>query len=152
MTSSNEPPILTSEGRARLEERARRLEEETIPAVQAAIDESADELGLQVEYDLATRELERLHYVLETARSVGDIPEDPDIVQIGDWVKVKTDDGEISRYLIVDPAEAVVDVDRISADSPLAHALLGLKVGESAVIEAPSGSYTAEVVETLRQA
>jgi transcription elongation GreA/GreB family factor len=151
MSSSSEPPILTGEGRTRLEERARRLEEETIPAVQAAIEEADDELGLQLEYDLAVRELERLSYVLETARSVGDIPEDPDVVQIGDWVSLRTEDGETSRYLIVDPAEAVVDVERISADSPLAQAVLGRRVGESCIIAAPAGSYTAVIVETLRQ-
>ena len=108
MTSS-EPPILTEEGRMRLEERARRLEEETIPAVQAAIDETEDDLSLQLEHDLATGELDRLRYVLETARSVGEIPEDPDLVQIGDWVSLRTQDGEMIRHLIVDPAEAGVD-------------------------------------------
>jgi transcription elongation GreA/GreB family factor len=150
MTSS-EPPILTEEGRMRLEERARRLEEETIPAVQAAIDETEDDLSLQLEHDLATGELDRLRYVLETARSVGEIPEDPDLVQIGDWVSLRTQDGEMIRHLIVDPAEAGVDENRISADSPLARAVLGKRVGESTIIEAPSGSYTATVVETLRQ-
>ncbi len=151
MTSSSEPPILTDEGRLRLEERARRLREETIPTVQAAIEETDDELTLQLEYDLATRELERLTYVLETARSVDDTPEDPDVVQIGDWVSLKTDDGETNRYLIVDPAEAGVDTDRISAESPLAQAVLSKRVGESTIIDAPSGPYAAVIVETLRQ-
>jgi transcription elongation GreA/GreB family factor len=150
MSSSSEPPLLTDEGRKRLEERARRLEEETIPTVVAAIEETEDDLSLQLEYDLASRELEQLKYVLETAGSIDQIPEDPDVVQIGDWVTLKTQDGETERHLIVDPAEAVLDTNRISADSPLARAVLGRRVGESAVIQAPSGPYPVQIIETLR--
>jgi len=150
MSSSNEPPLLTSDGRARLEERARRLQEETIPAVLEAMDEGEDELGLQLEYDMATNELERLKYVLETARSVDEIPEDPDIVQIGDWVSIRTEDGEVERHLIVHPAEAGIDVNRISAESPLAVAVLDKRVGDEVIINAPSGAYPAKIIETLR--
>ncbi|MGH8914849.1 MAG: GreA/GreB family elongation factor [Acidimicrobiia bacterium] len=150
MSSSSEPPLLTDEGRKRLEERARRLEEETIPIVLAAIEEAEDELTLQLEYDLATRELEQLKYVLETAGSIDEIPEDPDVVQIGDWVTLQTDDGETDRHLIVAPAEAVLDSTRISAESPLALAVLGRRVGERATIDAPAGAYPVKIVETLR--
>ena len=68
--TSNEPPLLTRVGRARLEERARRLEEETIPALVEAIEEEDDEMAPRLELDLAQRELEQLKYVLETAGSV----------------------------------------------------------------------------------
>ena len=94
--------------------------------------------------------LEQLKYVLETAGSVYDIPEDPGIVQIGDWVSVKTEDGEEVRHLIVHPAEAGVDTDRISADSPLALAILGRRVSEEVTIEAPSGAYRATIIESSR--
>jgi len=150
MTSSSEPPLLTVEGRKGLEERARRLEEETIPTVLAAIEEAEDELSLQLEYDLASRELEQLRYVLDTARSIHEVPEEPGIAQIGDWVTLQTGDDESVTHLIVHPAEAVLDVSRISADSPLARAVLGLKVGDEAVVQAPSGPYTAKVVEVKR--
>ncbi|HEY4606571.1 MAG TPA: hypothetical protein VIH55_02895, partial [Acidimicrobiia bacterium] len=106
MTSSSEPPLLTVEGRKGLEERARRLEEETIPTVLAAIEEAEDELSLQLEYDLASRELEQLRYVLDTARSIHEVPEEPGIAQIGDWVTLQTGDDESVTHLIVHPAEA----------------------------------------------
>jgi transcription elongation factor GreA len=150
MTSSSEPPLLTDEGRKRLEERARRLETETIPTVLAAIEETEDDLSLQLEHDLAVRELEQLKYVLETARSIDEIPDDPDVVQIGDWVTIKTDDGETARHLLVHPAEAVLDANRVSAESPLAHAVLGGRVGDEVIIQAPSGPYPAKIVEVLR--
>jgi transcription elongation factor GreA len=150
MTSSSEPPLLTEEGRKRLEERARRLETETIPTVLAAIEETEDDLSLQLEHDLAVRELEQLKYVLETARSIDEIPDDPDVVQIGDWVTIKTEDGETARHLLVHPAEAVLDANRVSAESPLAHAVLGGRVGDEVIIQAPSGPYPAKIVEVLR--
>jgi transcription elongation factor GreA len=150
MPSSSEPPLLTEEGRKRLEERARRLETETIPTVLAAIEETEDDLSLQLEHDLAVRELEQLKYVLETARSIDEIPDDPDVVQIGDWVTIKTEDGETARHLLVHPAEAVLDANRVSAESPLAHAVLGGRVGDEVIIQAPSGPYPAKIVEVLR--
>jgi transcription elongation factor GreA len=150
MPSSGEPPLLTEEGRMRLAERARRLEEETIPALVEAIDDEDDEMAPRLEYDLAMRELEQLKYVLETAGSVYDIPEDPDVVQIGDWVTVSTGDGEEVRHLIVHPAEAGLDMTRISSGSPLAMAVLGHRVKDEVTVEAPSGPYQATIIEVLR--
>ena len=150
MTSTGEPPRLTQEGRVLLEERARRLEEETIPALVEAIEEEDDEMAPRLEQDLALRELEQLKYVLETAGNVYDVPEDPDLVQIGDWVTLRLADDEQVRHLIVDPAEAGLDTDRISSDSPLATAILGSRVGEDVTVEAPSGPYRATIVESKR--
>ena len=150
MTSTGEPPRLTQEGRVLLEERARRLEEETIPALVEAIEEEDDEMAPRLEQDLALRELEQLKYVLETAGNVYDVPEDPDLVQIGDWVTLRLADDEQVRHLIVDPAEAGLDTDRISSDSPLATAILGIRVGEDVTVEAPSGPYRATIVESKR--
>jgi transcription elongation factor GreA len=150
MTSTGEPPRLTQEGRVLLEERARRLEEETIPALVEAIEEEDDEMAPRLEQDLALRELEQLKYVLETAGNVYDVPEDPDLVQIGDWVTLRLADDEQVRHLIVDPAEAGLDTDRISSDSPLATAILGIRVGEDVTVEAPSGPYRATIVESER--
>jgi transcription elongation factor GreA len=150
MTTTGEPPRLTHEGRVLLEERARRLEEETIPALVEAIEEEDDEMAPRLEQDLALRELEQLKYVLETAGNVYDVPEDPDIVQIGDWVTLRVADDELVRHLIVDPAEAGLDTDRISSDSPLATAILGRRIGEDVTVEAPSGPYGATIVESKR--
>jgi len=150
MTSTGEPPRLTQEGRVLLEERARRLEEETIPALVEAIEEEDDEMAPRLEQDLALRELEQLKYVLETAGNVYDVPEDPDIVQIGDWVTIRVADDELVRHLIVDPAEAGLDTNRISSDSPLAAAIIGGRVGDEVTIDAPSGPYMATIEESKR--
>jgi len=153
MTASHDRTVLTGEGRRRLAERARRLREETIPALVAAMEESEDDEqdpSLQLEHDLAVNELQRLTYLLETARSADELPSDPDLVDVGDWVTIVTDDGESSRYLIVDPAEAGVDANRISSESPLARAVLGHRVSEEVEVDAPRGRYPARIAEVLR--
>jgi transcription elongation GreA/GreB family factor len=43
-----------------------------------------------------------------------------------------------------------VDTNRISADSPLAAAILGKRVNEEVTIEAPSGPYRATIIESTR--
>jgi transcription elongation factor GreA len=71
------------------------------------------------------------------------------MVQVGDWVTISEDDGS-SRYLIVHPAEAGVDLNRISSESPLAKSLLGHRVGDEVEVQAPSGRYRVAIVEVLR--
>jgi transcription elongation GreA/GreB family factor len=65
-------------------------------------------------------------------------------------VSIRTEDGETNRHLIVHPAEAVLDMNRVSAESPLAKAVLGGRVGDEVIIHAPSGPYPARIIEVLR--
>jgi len=150
MSESLHAPLLTEEGRNRLAERLRRLRDETLPELTAALDQSAQDPAVQADLDLASREVGRLAHLLKSAGSITEIPEDPDVVQLGDWVTVRTDEGETNRYLIVHPAEAAVDRQRISADSPLAVAALGRRVGDLVEIDAPGGRYRCRIVEVLR--
>ena len=150
MSQSLQAPLLTQEGRRRLAERLRRLRDETLPELTAALDQSAQDPAVQADLDLASREVGRLAHLLKSAGSITEIPEDPDVVQLGDWVTVRTDEGETNRYLIVHPAEAAVDRQRISADSPLAVAALDRRVGDLVEIDAPGGRYRCRIVEVLR--
>jgi transcription elongation factor GreA len=151
MNSSRDQTVLTDEGRKRLTERARRLRDETIPALISAIEAAEQDASLQMELDLAGNELQRLTYLLETARSTDAIPEDPDVVQVGDWVTIVSEDDGPSRYLIVHPAEAGVDVDRVSSESPLAQAVLGHRVGDEVEVQAPTRRYAVTIAEVLRE-
>ncbi len=150
MSEPQDKTVLTAEGRRRLIDRARRLREQTLPALSAAIEDDESDESLPAEYQRAARELDELTRLIETARSTDEIPEDPDMVQVGDWVTVTTADGTIDRYLIVHPAEAIVDLSRVSADSPLAQAVLGRRVGDEADVGAPGGSYRVRILEVLR--
>jgi transcription elongation GreA/GreB family factor len=150
MSQSLQAPLLTKDGRNRLAERLRRLRDETLPELTVALDQSAQDPAVQADLDLASREVERLAHLLKSAGSITEIPEDPDVVQLGDWVTVRTDEGGTNRYLIVHPAEAAVDRQRISADTPLAVAALGRRVGDLVEIDAPGGRYRCRIVEVLR--
>lgn len=66
-------------------------------------------------------------------------------VRIGSRVCVRDRDGEVG-FSIVDPAEADVAEERVSADSPLGRALLGRRVGDEVRFRAPAGTLSVTVV------
>ncbi len=57
--------------------------------------------------------------------------------------------GRVEIYRIVPHASADADVGRISADSPLGAAVLGLAAGETAEFEVAGLPRTAEVIRIL---
>ena len=70
-----------------------------------------------------------------------------DVVSIGTKVSVKDlDDGEVMEYLIVGSTEADPMKGKISDESPVGTALLGHKIGEIVVVEAPMGKLEYEVL------
>ena len=62
-----------------------------------------------------------------------------DRVGIGNHVTVAEDDGEPETYHIVGSAEADPRSGRISNESPLGRALLGYRVGDEVIVNAPAG-------------
>jgi transcription elongation factor GreA len=68
------------------------------------------------------------------------------LVQIGNKVLVKTDEGE-DLYHIVGEFEADISAGKISESSPIGKALLGAKVGSTVSVEIPAGSVTYKVVK-----
>ena len=96
-------------------------------------------------------ELAQLHSILGQAITTEELPpEQPGVVELGDEVTVEFDAGETERFLLVDPVEAPLDQVRISAESPLARALLGRPVGEQVEVEAPGGRYRCRILATRR--
>ena len=62
-----------------------------------------------------------------------------DRVGIGSHVTVAEDDGEPETYHIVGSTEADPRSGRISNESPLGRALLGYRVGDEVIVNAPAG-------------
>ena len=61
-----------------------------------------------------------------------------DVVQVGSWVEVR--DGQLDeRWRIVDVSEADAARRLISAECPLARALLGHQAGEQVRVQGPEG-------------
>lgn len=143
---SDRRSMLTTEGKRLLEERVRRLREEVIPEIVARLDETDRDFQVEAEYRRATEELADTEYLLRHAAVAEEFPGDPQVVEIGDEVTIRFDDGTTDRYLIVHPVEATLDEVRISSESPLARAVLGRRVGEEVEVDAPAGAYRCRIV------
>lgn len=138
--------MLTTEGKRLLEERVKRLRDEVIPQIVARLDETDRDAQVEAEYARATRELAHTEYLIRHAAVAEDFPGDPQVIEVGDEVTVRFDDGTTDTYLIVHPVEATLDDVRISSESPLAKAVLGRRVGEEVEVDAPAGAYRCRIV------
>ena len=136
---------LTADGRARLNERMVELADEVLPAMRPLLVEDERDERVVADFERLQAEHDRLAVLLGTA---GDI--DPAALgeQIGLGSRVTiADAGALPRVVrIVDPVEAFLDDERISATSPLAVALLGHGVGDECPVKAPSGVWMAKVL------
>ncbi len=66
-------------------------------------------------------------------------------VQVGSWVEVQ--DGELREgWRIVDASEADAMRRRISAETPLARALLGRRVGDQVRVQGPGGRWAVTIL------
>lgn len=74
-------------------------------------------------------------------------PETNDRVHLGSRVVVREDGQEPEEYIIVGPAEADPMAGRISNESPLGKALMGARVGDRVVVQAPSGKIQFDILD-----
>ena len=69
-------------------------------------------------------------------------------VSAGCRVKVQfVDDGSVEEYQVVGSQEANPGQGRISDESPFGRAVIGKRLGEIAVIEAPAGNLECKIIE-----
>ena len=148
---STDAPALTAEGRDRLQQRLARTSAEIadLDALIKAGDATDEQVTLRRLLEEQAFEIERL---LVRARDIGSVQENPDIVEVGDEVDVRFDDGDTTTYALVHPAEVSGGDNRISAASPLGQALLGHAVGDRVVVHAPAGPYACTVLARRRLA
>jgi transcription elongation factor GreA len=126
---------------------------EIIEAIQEA--RSHGDLSENAEYDAAKErqglieariaELESKIYrfdVIDISKMGGDK------VTFGATVELENvESNERSTYTIVGPDEADISVGKISVLSPLARAVLGKKVGDDVLVQAPKGDIEYEVIK-----
>lgn len=139
MTSpaTSSPIVLTAEGRAWISARRERTVERL-----ARVDEdlAADRTSeLLDERAALTDQLDELTDLLRRAVAPGEISDDPTVVELGDEVDIVFPDDERETFLVVHPVEAGMDEQRTSADSPLAKAVLGHRVGDEVTVTTPGG-------------
>ena len=116
---------------------------------------SFGDLSENSEYDEAKNEQGKLYSriaELENVLSNYVIISEDDLstqeVSAGVRVKVEfLDDGFVEEYQIVGSQEANPGLGRISDESPMGRAIIGKRVGEIAVVEAPAGESKCKIVE-----
>lgn len=141
---------LTRQGRRNLTTRARNLRSEVIPRLAEMRRSPDSEDSVFADYERATAELARICAVLANARPAEALPDDPEVVELGEAVTIRLDGAPPERYVIVHPSEAAVGTGRASAHSPLGRALLGRRVGDEVEVPAPGGAYRCVIESATR--
>ena len=145
---------LTEEG---LEEIKKELDElklvkrpEVINALKDA--RAQGDLSENAEYDAARSEqaivesrIKDLEAMLERAVVITKV--DTDVVSIGTKVTLEyVDDDDTEEYSIVGSQEADPFSNKISNESPIAKAIMGLKVGSIVSVDSPNGKYDVKIL------
>ncbi len=101
------------------------------------LSENAEYLAAREEQASVERRIEDLEEIIRSAviiqKSINQ-----DIIDVGSGVEVRRN-GEPLKFEIVGSEEAKPESGLISNESPLGRELLGHKVGDSVVVEAPNG-------------
>lgn len=76
-----------------------------------------------------------------------------DKVVFGVYVEIENvENNEIKKYRIVGPDESDISKGYISVFSPIARALIGKKVGDEVVVNAPGGEIEYEIINITKDA
>ncbi len=137
--------LLTAQGRRLLQARLRELAEDVLPGMRPLLVEEERDERVVADFERLQAEHDRLAITLGTSGELTPPPADQPI-GLGSRVAVSDADGNRRIVRIVDPVEAFLDEERISATSPLAQALHGLRLGESNDVRAPAGVWRTTVL------
>ena len=148
---------LTKQGFLALEEELKNLKGVERPNIIAAIAEarSHGDLSENAEYSAAKEKqsfiegrIQDLEAVLSRAQVIDVSGTKSDVIRFGATVLVADEDtDDEKRYQIVGDYEADIEKNKISLFSPLAKALIGKEVGDTAEYVAPGGKKSFEILE-----
>lgn len=144
---------MTAAGKAELEAELEQLKTEgrVDIAEKLKIARSYGDLSENSEYDEAKSEqakiearIQDLEYQLDHAVVVEST--DKDVISVGSTVTVlRKSDNAIVKYQIVGFSESNPSQGKISEESPIGKGLIGSKIGETIVVEAPIGNIEFEI-------
>lgn len=154
MMSEKKELYLTQEGLDQIREELDELIQVKRPEVISALKDARaqGDLSENAEYDAARTEqaivesrIKELEAMIEKAVVITKV--DTDIVSIGTKVTIEyVDDNEQEEYSIVGSKEADPFTNKISNESPIAKAIMGLKVGEIVTVDSPNGTYEVKIL------
>lgn len=116
------------------------------------------DLSENSEYDEAKNEqakiearIVEIEAMLKHVEIIEDVKGNAKTVVVGVKVKVLDEEyGEESEYRVVGSTEADPQDGRISDESPVGKALMGKKVGDEVIVEAPGGEFKLKIVAISR--
>ncbi len=111
------------------------------------------DLSENAEYDAARNEqaivearILELEQMIEKAVVIKEV--NKEVVSIGTKVTIEyVEDGEQDDYSIVGSKEADPFANKISNESPIAKAIMGMRVGDIVSVESPNGKYDVKIVQ-----
>jgi transcription elongation factor GreA len=152
--------ILTADGLRRLEQELDHLKSTRRKEVAERIKQAKafGDLAENAEYDDAKNEqafvegrILQLEQMLRNARLIDNDAVPSDAVSVGSTVRLKdVAAGSELTYTIVGSAEADPLKDRISNESPVGHALIGHKRGDTITVRVPAGTLKYTIIEIAR--
>lgn len=150
---------LTRQGFEALEAELKNLKGVDRPNIIAAIAEarSHGDLSENAEYSAAKEKqsfiegrIQELEAVISRAQVIDPSQNKGNIIRFGATVVVVDEDNDNeSQYQIVGDYEANLEQNKISLSSPLAKALIGKEVGDTAEYVAPGGRKSFEVLDVI---
>lgn len=113
------------------------------------------DLSENSEYDEAKNEqakiearIVEIEAMLKNIEIIEDVKGNAKTVVIGVKVKVLDEEyDEVSEYHVVGSTEADPRSGKISDESPVGKALLGKKLGDEVIVEAPGGEFKLKIIE-----
>lgn len=147
----------TEEGLQKLKDELNDLKTKGRTDIAKQIAEARDkgDLSENAEYDAAKDaqgllelKIAKLEAVVGNARIIDESQIDTSKASILSTVKIKNKkNGMEVTYTLVAEEEADLKAAKVSVKSPIGKGLLGKKVGETAVVEAPAGNIEFEILE-----
>ena len=112
---------------------------------QGDLSENAEYDAARTEQAIVESRIKDLEVMLERAVVITKV--DTDVVSIGTKVNLEyVDDDDTEEYSIVGSQEADPFSNKISNESPIAKAIMGLKVGSIVSVDSPNGKYDVKIL------
>lgn len=147
---------VTGEGLQKLKEELEQLWHTERPSISRQIAEARDkgDLSENAEYAAAKEaqgmlemKINKLEDLVARARIIDESKIDIFTVQILNKVKIKNKtNNTVMEYQLVPESEANFKLGKIAVSSPIAHGLIGKKVGDVVSIKVPSGVIPFEII------
>ena len=125
------------------------------PEVIAALKDARalGDLSENAEYDAARNEqaiiegrIKELEALIENSKVISKV--NTEEVGVGTKVRIEyVADGDMDVYEIVGRTESDPFSNKISNESPIARAIMGLKIGDIVSVDSPNGKYEIEILE-----